>query len=189
MVLKTKMYIDDTYCRPTLAYGWEFLTLNEKIKQELKRSEGAVIKRILNIIKTTSNTLIFNAMAIREPQDQLFVVKIKLFNRLKENEFTNKLIENLKRFNTNNNKLGNNSLLMQIETILHKFELEELNKDTTAKIINQISSKEKQMRSDGLIDSINYCIINRSENPEHNKILHLLLMPHMNVTTTTNHDR
>ena len=166
MKLETKKYIYDTYCRPTLTYGWEFLPLNEKIKKELKRSEGAVLKRILNIKKATSNTIIFNAMGLREPQDQLFVMEIKLFNRLKENEFTNKFIENLKRFNTNNNKLGNNSLLMQIEAILHKFELEELNKDTTTKIINQISSKEKQMRSDGLIDSVNYCINNRSENPE-----------------------
>ena len=69
--------------------------------KELKSSEVAVIKRISNIKKTTYNTLIFNAMAIRKPQDQLFVMKIKLFNRLKENEFTNKLIENLKRCNTN----------------------------------------------------------------------------------------
>ena len=48
-----------------------------------------------SVKKTTSNTLIYNSLSVRDPMQQVQLIKVMLFLRLRENEFTEEFLYNL----------------------------------------------------------------------------------------------
>jgi hypothetical protein len=177
MNIETKKYIYETYCRPTLYYGWEFLPLNEKMYKTIRTNECALLKRILSIKKTTSNNLIYKTLKMSEPEDQIHLMKARLHLRLTENDFTNDFLKNLAIFGNENDKLGSDSLIRQIDTIKNNKTI------TNTELIDQIKKKIYSIESNGLIDSIIYCFDQRINDSSYNIKLHLLLTPYRHKIT------
>ena len=111
-------------------------------------------------------------MKISEPIDQIYLMKTRLLVRLNENEYTKEFLSNLEEFGKENDKLGSDSLLKQIQAIKQNKNMPDISEtELIDKILHSFNSKE----TDGLIDSIKFCFQLRTKDVKYNLKLHLLL--------------
>ena len=125
-----------------------------------------IMKRILLVNKTTSDTLIYNSLNVRDPMHQVKLMKVRLFLRLKENEFTKEFLDNLSSIDEL--KLGDNYLITKMGKIKANYQLDEINKGIPSLIILRA---HKQIDNLGLIDSIHFCFDTRTQDNRLFKIL------------------
>jgi hypothetical protein len=100
MNLQTKKYVYNTYCRPTLYYGWEFVEASENNIKMIRNDEGILIKRMNGLNKKSKSTELYQALDIQEPIYLLYIMKIRLLARLKQNKMTSNLLRVLEGENT-----------------------------------------------------------------------------------------
>ena len=62
-----------------------------------------MLKRVLGINKKSRTAEIFKTLKIRELLKQIYVMKLKLINQLKENEITRKLIQEIEKVESEKN--------------------------------------------------------------------------------------
>jgi hypothetical protein len=171
MDVTTKSYIYKTYCRPILTYGWEFLETSEKTIKTMRTDECKCLKRILGVQKTAKNSLVYNALEITEPLNQIYVMKVKFSERLEKNELTRNLLKNLNvMFDLK--ELKTNSIVNDMKNL----ELKLGSHNLVNNVIKTYQEDDKlNIKNDGLIDSIRYCLNNRTKNFNLYKILYHLI--------------
>jgi hypothetical protein len=174
MDLETKQYIYKTYCRPVLTYGFDIINVNEKEEKKIRTDEAILLKRILNVKKTSKNTLMYQTMKIREPIYNIYKMKSSLYNRLQQNIVTKSLTNALiiEQMNLKINILEN-TLIEEMIELTNALNIKTMKKKK--EIEKKFKIIEKEEYPQGLIDSIKYCINKRYEDNKIEKTLNLLI--------------
>ena len=151
----------------------DIININEKSIKKIRTDEALLLKRILNVSKKSKNTLIYQTMEIREPIYNIYKMKSNLYNRLQLNTVTKALTEALiiEQVYGEINQLVNTIIGDMIE-IINALNLNIINKKEIEKRFKILENEEI---SNGLIDSVQYCINKRYESAKLEKILTLLL--------------
>lgn len=93
--VKARLY--STFIRPILSYGLENCTLtNEQIKI-IATTEGNILKRMLGIPKTSRTTDLFLSLNMQKAQISILIQKMKFYQRLRNNQYTNQILIELNR--------------------------------------------------------------------------------------------
>ena len=169
MNVQTKKDIYNTYCRPTLYYGWEFIEASEKNIKMIRNDEGILIKRMNGLNKKSKSTELYQALEIQEPIYLLYIMKIRLLARLKQNIITSNLLRVLEGQNTSG------SIMNEITELQKIFEIENINKKTIWFLEKKIKVIETDESNNGLVDSIRFCLDERKRDKKYHKILYGLM--------------
>lgn len=92
-IMKGQLY--KTYIRPILLYGIEAFHLNQGDINGLKRFEGNVVKKLMEISTRCRTRKLFNAMNIETTGHKLDLLKIEFYLRLDQNCLTRVLLKYL----------------------------------------------------------------------------------------------
>ena len=87
-----KAHLYKTYVRPVLTYGCENMNINASSLNNIKRTEGNIVKGLLTIPRRCCTTSLFLSLNIMPTDYIIKNIKIDFFNRLIENELTKKMI-------------------------------------------------------------------------------------------------
>ena len=169
----TKSFIYKTYCRPALLYGMEFVEISDKNIKQMRTDESLLIKRVLSVHKTSKSTILYQTLNLRELDLELYIMKLKLFLRLTNNELTSSLIKSL--MGDNNENHVNKSFLNEIKEIKHILGVTSINKKAIKMLVCKVKEIEKSDRNLGEIDSVIYCLNFRFKNEKLNKTLFHLI--------------
>jgi hypothetical protein len=90
----------------------------------IRNDEGILIKRMNGSNKKSKSTELYKALEIQEPIYILYIMKIKLLARLKQNKMTSNLLRVLEGENTSR------SIMNEITELQNIFEIENINKKT-----------------------------------------------------------
>ena len=90
--LLTRIQLYKTYIRPILYYGMNMLNLNQTQMFEFKRTEGNIVKTMVNLHKTAKTTELFAAFNMNTTEETVDLNKFNLFHRLKQNEASKELL-------------------------------------------------------------------------------------------------
>ena len=82
-VMKGQLY--KTYIRPVLMYGLENVFLSQKLLNEIKRTEGNLIKTMLNIPTRCRTTSLIAALNITPSEMYMVYLKLEFYERLVNN--------------------------------------------------------------------------------------------------------
>ena len=83
-------------------FGVEIMDLNKTEIMSLKNLESNVLKSMLGLKKRCYSRQIFNAVKIGQTERHINKMKLKFYLRVRENEFTNKVLCEFETININN---------------------------------------------------------------------------------------
>jgi hypothetical protein len=164
---ETKSFIYKTYCRPTLLYGLELATIGEMEYKLLRTDESILLKRIISTTKYASTTKAYLSLNIRDILNTTCIMKLKLWHRLLQNEYTKELIESLERSYVNQDKSkekskSDKSLYIEIKEFQALFDLKEFKLKNIKSIEEKLQKiEEEAIKGSTEITLIKYCIDNR----------------------------
>ncbi len=145
-------------CYPTflliIQYGCDCLCLTKNDIVNLNRLESNVLKDSLCLFRRIKSTELFRALKILPPLDNLVKMKLNLFLRLAENQFTFGLIKNL--IEESRTRTINNSLLNEIISLtnidLNNITIESIKIGVMVKL-NEIHASKKQQEDNNILVS------------------------------------
>jgi hypothetical protein len=146
---ETKSFIYKTYCRPTLLYGLELVTIGEMEYKLLRTDESILLKRIISKTKYASTTKAYFSLNIRDILNTICIMKLRLWHRLLQNEYTKELIASLERSYLNQEKSkekskSDKSLYIEIKEFQALFDLKEFKLKNIKSIEEKLQKLEEE---------------------------------------------
>jgi len=89
-MLKSQMY--KTFIMPVLTYGMELMILNKKELNQIRITESNMVKNMINVRSSCRTKPIMNALQIENLNSRLMKMKLSLYVRLNENDYTKTII-------------------------------------------------------------------------------------------------
>ncbi len=89
---ETKSVMYNSFIMPILTYCVELLVLNKKEMNQIRITESNMIKTMLNVRSSCRSKPILNAMRVEHLSRRINKMKLSLFIRLNENEYTKTLL-------------------------------------------------------------------------------------------------
>ena len=90
-----KGFLYKTYARPVLCYGMENIVMNQKEKDQVRRTEGNLVKRALGLSTRIKTTHLLAAVGIEPILSKLTREKCRFFINLSKNTLTRNLTNHL----------------------------------------------------------------------------------------------
>ena len=88
----TKSFIYKTYVRPVLLYGCENFIWTKTDVNSIRRIEGNIVKRFLNVPTRCRTTDLFESLNIEQTKDALLECRLSFYTRIVDNELTKQLL-------------------------------------------------------------------------------------------------
>jgi hypothetical protein len=93
MPLDMKLNLYVIYCRTTLLYCTANFYINKTLQDAIQTTELNILKRLINLPKTSKNTELRGALKLNSMRDQIIERKLALLNQLMNNDLTRKILE------------------------------------------------------------------------------------------------
>ena len=91
-----------TYIRPVVMYGLETMELNETETKKVCKLESSILKRMMGIKQRCYSRHLFNSLRIGLPRRYIKIMKLKFYQRLRSNDYTNKILTEWNELNSKN---------------------------------------------------------------------------------------
>ena len=135
--LKSQMF--KTYIRPVLFYGIENVYIQKTVVNKLKRIDGNIIKRLLNIPVRCKTSSLLCALNITPVEYMIKQAKLDFFLRIMENEYTKKIIENTLSLPTQNDLISEIMMIVdQLDEPLVQLQTKFTDKVKAAKYVIEV---------------------------------------------------
>ena len=106
MSITTKIKLFNTYIKPLIAYGCELMDLSTTEINELKKTEGNALKRIIGITKKCHTGPVYGACYMEATDKSILKQQMKFVLRLQTNDYLNKFLINSRIIENNSGMLG-----------------------------------------------------------------------------------
>ena len=106
MSITTKIKLFNTYIKPLIAYGCELMDLSTTEINELKKTEGNALKRIIGITKKCHSGPVYGAFYMEATDKSILKQQMKFELRLQTNDYLNKFLINSRIIGNNSGMLG-----------------------------------------------------------------------------------
>ena len=171
----TKAFLYKTFCRTKGTYSIDAVTLNEKTIEKLDIMQNNLLRIIIGVHSKCKMTSLLSALYVDKIKDLYILQKAKFIERLKSNNLT-KLIINYLSKSSVGKTLKTTSFIKDLRNVSKIFKMDindliENNKKRSEQIINV---KKSCLLSDGIVDSIRFCL-NNLTTKKHKDLLNLLL--------------
>ncbi len=80
-------------------YGVENLQMKKSDAKQIKRADGNLLKRLLNVNKRCYTSEIKRSCNIELTHEKIKIIKLAFYKRIQQNEFTKRLYDELNRLN------------------------------------------------------------------------------------------
>lgn len=97
--IQTKAKMFKIFLRPVLMYGVENLQMKKSDAKQIKRADGNLLKRLLNVNKRCYTSEIKRSCNIELTHEKIKIIKLAFYKRIQQNEFTKRLYDELNRLN------------------------------------------------------------------------------------------
>jgi len=125
MDMFTKIKLFKVYIRPLLLYGMETIQLNGDECNDLKVTEGNMLKKMIGIPNSSKSTELYDLFNITTTQTQLNVSKLKLIKRMQTNSYTNSIIMECIKLKEFGGLIGEAAKILGVEVIKNVNEMNE----------------------------------------------------------------
>ena len=102
----TKAQLYKTYIRPVLLNGFENQIITRTLLNDLKRYEGNIVKRLMNVPTRCRTTCLFLSLNIIPSDLNLMNIKVDFYTRLVKNEFIRTLMIEISKLTIENDFIG-----------------------------------------------------------------------------------
>jgi len=164
----TKSQLYKSFIMPILTYGIELVTLSKKEFNQMRITESNIIKNLLNVRSSCRTKPIMDALRIETLARRITKMKLSLFVRLSENEYTKLVIDETKAENTELDFIKEvdqetsdfstaldikNKCNLKLETISHASNMEWKNNTIASQLLKIFENIDREKIS-GLITSL-----------------------------------
>ena len=154
---KIKTHLYKVFIRPTLTYGFENYVLNKAQIKKLQTTEATMVKKMLNLNKTSRTTNLLSALDIEKMEEKIIKLKNGFMKRIMGNNLTQTIIKELENKVSEISELSNKSILKEMAEYAEESGL------NIHEINQSIDIKLKELRKsvpNGISDSIKLCLEN-----------------------------
>jgi hypothetical protein len=134
----TKVKLFNIYIHPLLMYGMETIQLNGDEFNDLKVTEGNILKKIIGIPNSSKSTELYELFKLNTTAIQLNVTKLKLLQRLQENKYTLALINECLNLKEYGGLIGEAAKILGVEIIKNVNEMNEKIKEYVLNIKSRV---------------------------------------------------
>lgn len=157
----TKSFMYKCYLRPILYYGLDVITLNKYEIDRLRTAENNVIKFILGLHHKNRHTCLLFSLNIMNLDQWLIKSKIKLVQRLLNNDLT-KVIINVRLKNINQTSKGKNDLIRGIflitkDTLPSRFTIKDF-ENSLSQELSRIECEHLSIKNNDLFKTFKYLL-------------------------------
>ena len=157
LTTKIKIHLYEVFVRPTLTYGFENYVLTKEQIKKMQTTEATMIKKMLNLKKTSRTTNLLNALGLEKMENKLIKGKLSFIKRLLNNNLT---LGVLKELETKSNQTKDLSKKSIVKEVFDHLEKDEISISDIIQLI-EINTKElTKIESNGISDSIKICLEN-----------------------------
>ena len=186
-----KSLLFKAYSRPILYYGMENMVLNKTEAKTIQSLEGILVKRMLNVGKTSRTSQLLRAIKIEPAADKIDVIKLSFYARLVDNQYTKqiilRIIPDIEKLQEHEKEKASRGFIHNIVEELCECKTQNID-DLAKQCIKKVKDLKKEQKSsynNGIADSIRYCLENRSrENEKNLKLLLKSFEDHRNQTNS-----
>ncbi|RNA22389.1 hypothetical protein BpHYR1_040708, partial [Brachionus plicatilis] len=153
--IRIKIHLYKVFLRPTLTYGLENYVLSREQLKKIQTTEATMIKKMLNLKKTSRTTNLLLALGLEKIENKLLKEKLAFVKRLLSNKLSFGLFREIENNLIKKEEFSNKSIIKEILECLEEDKIE------VHKIIQLIELKRKDLmkkETNGISDSIEECL-------------------------------
>ena len=154
-----------------LTYGLENFVLNKIQIRKIQTTKGTIIKKMMNLKKSSRTTDLLLAMGLEKIECALIKRKLGFIQRMRSNSKTDEILKEIETNECKIDQMSKKSIIREVIEYLdyNEFDYNEINIALTSRI-----KELYKINSNGISDSIKICLENM-DNPDYRKILEELV--------------